>query len=635
LDDSRGTGISSVTIKKQHFTMCGATTGILFQKSLKNFENESSCTGIHNRFFYLTLSQLNVKRPQEMMANQKNKKLPNLTHIAIVSHLFDTIKYDFAVSAEEKASLLKLQEEMSDEEEQQAGILNINGGNGSGPVVCNDIAAPPSQDMITQANCSAMYFIFNSRADIVNRSSISVIPQHIKDLYAKIYDHLPRLSIQVQRLKDCIKFTIDPLPPVIAKIACSTKFYLKEEKKIGSKQILMMPLNIFHTSALTVIDPTNGKTGYFKNRRYIYDDSVKYLTDRKLIVKDYFDRDASGKDRGTFWKFPLPQTAAGRETPGNLTLAKLHFFDRAIVVPEYMKYQADLQDIIDFHLQNNNIVRTTVNGEDRYAVAAGSTATQQLRAKHASRTQAMTVQSSTTMFFSNPLSDSLPTVLQFALMSESPDCNVPHSFVHPSTTLRIPLSSSNTLPSFIRTTNTTPRKTLTNITNVSTPIRQLAYELCSSLEKRYPLTDNNTVTNMSDTEGLFHDDDYHQNDGGILQLSLQQQQNTVDVEQTTAANQQHGDGSINATDHPVTHDFDMNETVSANDQQNDGIESTVSQRSSDADNAQIRRVKKVILLDKETCVFTRTELASLCNVPSVKDAAVEELVSAEFLAYGD
>ncbi|CAF1680987.1 unnamed protein product, partial [Didymodactylos carnosus] len=86
------------------------------------------------------------------------------------------------------------------------------------------------------------------------------IPQHIKDLYAKIYDHLPRLSIQVQRLKDCIKFTIDPLPPVIAKIACSTKFYLKEEKKIGSKQILMMPLNIFHTSALTVIDPTNGKT---------------------------------------------------------------------------------------------------------------------------------------------------------------------------------------------------------------------------------------------------------------------------------------------------------------------------------------------------------------------------------------
>ncbi|CAF0972227.1 unnamed protein product, partial [Didymodactylos carnosus] len=66
LNDNRATGSSNVKMEAAQLSIAGGTVGYGFWRSLKNFDNDSACAGVHNRYVYLSLPLVKAKRPQEM-----------------------------------------------------------------------------------------------------------------------------------------------------------------------------------------------------------------------------------------------------------------------------------------------------------------------------------------------------------------------------------------------------------------------------------------------------------------------------------------------------------------------------------------------------------------------------------------
>ncbi|CAF4571465.1 unnamed protein product, partial [Didymodactylos carnosus] len=64
LNNNRATGSSNVKIEAAQLSIAGGTVGHGFWRSLKNFDNDSACVGVHNRFVYLSLPLVEAKRPQ-------------------------------------------------------------------------------------------------------------------------------------------------------------------------------------------------------------------------------------------------------------------------------------------------------------------------------------------------------------------------------------------------------------------------------------------------------------------------------------------------------------------------------------------------------------------------------------------
>ncbi|CAF1377052.1 unnamed protein product [Didymodactylos carnosus] len=65
LNGNRATGSSNVKMEASQLSIAGGTVGYGFWRLLKNFDNDSACIGVHNRYVYLSLPLVKAKRPQE------------------------------------------------------------------------------------------------------------------------------------------------------------------------------------------------------------------------------------------------------------------------------------------------------------------------------------------------------------------------------------------------------------------------------------------------------------------------------------------------------------------------------------------------------------------------------------------
>ncbi|CAF0949314.1 unnamed protein product, partial [Didymodactylos carnosus] len=372
-NESRSTGSTKVKIVSAKLSMLVGVVGTKYQGTLSNWSRNKSNEGIHNRMNYLVLKRPLARRPgsdhQDHIANC-SAKIP--AHIQDLYAKTPTIFPRYCCLFQLLKNVCAVIDECENElefEEGEEDELEIN------------------QNFIRHAKLKiAELFLSTAKRSPKNPTiPILIIEKSTCVAAWTWYSYLFQTALQL--------FSIGT-------IGAPDAYAVTSRRKTHEQTLCDFQYNIFMVGALTSVYPdTSRKMSPFHNLKHIVDPLIVRLEKDGILIRGEFLQDTRQRKKMSLMKVPIPTGPGERAifekklgiynieinhyqllldncskpTLHDLTSDTIELFNvSGQLVPHYHKYD-QLTQIIEVHLENNNIEAVIVNGTTRYQTAPTST----------------------------------------------------------------------------------------------------------------------------------------------------------------------------------------------------------------------------------------------------------------------
>ncbi|CAF0877778.1 unnamed protein product [Adineta ricciae] len=358
---SKTTGTTFIEIENKRLSIAFAITGGKLSKNMKNWTNATGFDGTHNRFLYMSIPKSPYIRPQDFQINVNSRNNPTLAHLAVIIHLFGTVRFVFEMSQAErtkfcdasfdKSSMSQIETEQSQQNasgmftlwnliidfketqdqipNQQQQIVDFYGKvNTTFPrLACLLQLYINAMVILERVKDFVVYAEGDNQDLIINEDFVRNVDMIIKADYHR-YDktYLPRTEVSREVTNPMVLveketilsawgwyehhlniitklFTIDydfTPKPTIAPPTISFK------QKTLKQLIMDLDFNIFPLSSISVKHPVTEKTGIMKNRPALGEKALQELINDNLLKFNYFLIDTRGRNVKSYMKAPVP-----------------------------------------------------------------------------------------------------------------------------------------------------------------------------------------------------------------------------------------------------------------------------------------------------------------------------------------